>query len=370
MWDVAIAGAEPIMRRVQHSHSSTARQMAILTSRSPPDIQKLQSTQKSTQAALFPAGLAAQAEFRDVDQLTATIKNWNHDVVQLGRGAFHGRLTLAHTSSLQLYRAAWSPAFLVQGRVPPKSIVFGAQCGGAPDPVWRGKELAASDVLLLDSHQEVDLQTKGDCDVLVMSIGADVLAQHAEALLGQPLRLSGSDRWNMLGRSAVGRQMVRNWMRLLHSALHLGDRLCDQQVAAQVEAEALEILLVHAAPPTREAPLAERRRVALRARQYIVENMEEPLTIKDICQEVHSSERTLHFGFREAFDMTPKRFLKSLRLNAIRRDLQKANPYQTVTSLACRWGFFHFSNFAADYFRQFGELPSETLRRSSESTSN
>jgi AraC family ethanolamine operon transcriptional activator len=34
-----------------------------------------------------------------------------------------------------------------------------------------------------------------------------------------------------------------------------------------------------------------------------------------------------------------------------------------VTELACRWGFFHLSNFAADYWRQFGERPSETLLR-------
>jgi AraC family ethanolamine operon transcriptional activator len=118
----------------------------------------------------------------------------------------------------------------------------------------------------------------------------------------------------------------------------------------------------------REASLAERRRVAIRAREYMLMNLDESLNITGICQAVHTHERTLHLGFREAFGITPKQFLKSLRLNAIRRDFQRAQPQQTVTALACRWGFFHFSNFASDYFRQFGELPSETLRRSSEST--
>jgi len=317
---------------------------------------------------LFPAGVAAEAEFGDVDQLTATIREWDHSVAQLGRGTFRGNLALAHTSSLQLYRATWSPAFLVQGRVPPGSVVFGAQCGGAAGAVWRGRELKGGDVLLLESHQELDLQTRGACDMLVLSISADLFARHAETLRGEPLRIAGADRWSMLGRSTVLRQtvhrrMVRHWMTLLQSALRLGDDLCNQQIAAQVEAETLEMLLVHAAPPTRERPLAERRRAALRARQYMVLNIDEPLTIHDICQAVHACERTLHLGFREAYGITPKRFLKTLRLNAIHRDLRRAEPHQTVTSLACRRGFFHFSNFAADYRRLFGELPSQTLQR-------
>jgi AraC-like DNA-binding protein len=33
-----------------------------------------------------------------------------------------------------------------------------------------------------------------------------------------------------------------------------------------------------------------------------------------------------------------------------------------VNEIAARWGFDHAGNFAADYRRLFGELPSQTLR--------
>jgi AraC family ethanolamine operon transcriptional activator len=33
-----------------------------------------------------------------------------------------------------------------------------------------------------------------------------------------------------------------------------------------------------------------------------------------------------------------------------------------IGDVAARWGFWHFSQFSADYRRMFGELPSETLR--------
>jgi AraC family transcriptional regulator, ethanolamine operon transcriptional activator len=33
----------------------------------------------------------------------------------------------------------------------------------------------------------------------------------------------------------------------------------------------------------------------------------------------------------------------------------------TIGDIANTWGFWHMGQFAADYRRQFGELPSETL---------
>jgi AraC-like DNA-binding protein len=38
-------------------------------------------------------------------------------------------------------------------------------------------------------------------------------------------------------------------------------------------------------------------------------------------------------------------------------------PAVNITEAAAEWGFWHMGKFAADYRRQFGELPSETLRR-------
>ncbi|MFV2073945.1 MAG: helix-turn-helix domain-containing protein, partial [Thermoanaerobaculales bacterium] len=48
-----------------------------------------------------------------------------------------------------------------------------------------------------------------------------------------------------------------------------------------------------------------------------------------------------------------------------RRALRSATQPTLVTDVANSWGFWHMGQFAADYRRQFGELPSETLRRAS-----
>jgi AraC family ethanolamine operon transcriptional activator len=56
-------------------------------------------------------------------------------------------------------------------------------------------------------------------------------------------------------------------------------------------------------------------------------------------------------------------FLRQVRLEGVRRDLDGGLPPGGISELALRWGFSHFGRFAADYRRHFGELPSETARR-------
>jgi AraC family ethanolamine operon transcriptional activator len=54
--------------------------------------------------------------------------------------------------------------------------------------------------------------------------------------------------------------------------------------------------------------------------------------------------------------------MQAKRLATVRHKLIKAGPDTLVNDVANRWGFWHMGRFASDYRRQFGELPSETLK--------
>lgn len=63
--------------------------------------------------------------------------------------------------------------------------------------------------------------------------------------------------------------------------------------------------------------------------------------------------------------MTPKALLTGQRLHGVHRELWNSDPSTTlVMDVANHWGFWHMGQFAADYCRFFGELPSATLKRS------
>ncbi|RIY41356.1 helix-turn-helix transcriptional regulator [Neopusillimonas maritima] len=101
-----------------------------------------------------------------------------------------------------------------------------------------------------------------------------------------------------------------------------------------------------------------------RAEDYLKHHAHLPLTAGDIADHVGVSIRTLFAGFRKYRNTSPMRFLKQVRLEQVRQDLLHPTSDTAVTRVALSWGFTHLGQFSASYQQQFGELPSETLRRS------
>lgn len=101
------------------------------------------------------------------------------------------------------------------------------------------------------------------------------------------------------------------------------------------------------------------------AEEFILGHLDTPLRVADIAAAVGVSVPTLNRAFRKCHGMGPKAFVKQRRLDRVRSELLRADPRATsVTAIATNHGFWHLSQFAADYKRAFHELPSDTLRRS------
>jgi AraC family ethanolamine operon transcriptional activator len=128
--------------------------------------------------------------------------------------------------------------------------------------------------------------------------------------------------------------------------------------------EQLISTLVFSRPEYRKPSFRKRDRALRRAKAYLSEHAQEPLTVRDLCRVTEVSERTLRYAFLEQFGVSPKSYLQAIRFNGVRRQLRNADPSAaTIADVANHWGFWHMGQFAADYRRLFGELPSETLRR-------
>lgn len=100
-----------------------------------------------------------------------------------------------------------------------------------------------------------------------------------------------------------------------------------------------------------------------RAEDFIAANLANDISLIDIVASSGVSMRTLYYGFRRRHGVGPIAWMKRLRLDRTRADLDAAVPGgTTVTEVATRWGFVHFGRFAADYRARFGMTPLETLR--------
>lgn len=87
-----------------------------------------------------------------------------------------------------------------------------------------------------------------------------------------------------------------------------------------------------------------------------------PLALRDLVAASGLSARGLQGAFARVHGMTSLQYLRNVRLNGVRRDLQD-EAATSVADIARRWQFHHLGRFARTYADRFGEPPSQTLRR-------
>ena len=112
--------------------------------------------------------------------------------------------------------------------------------------------------------------------------------------------------------------------------------------------------------PEAVQPAALRRAVA-----FIEAPLAEPIGLPEIAAAARLSPRGLQAAFRRHLDTTPMRYLRTTRLDAAHTELLAGDPARgdTVREITKRWGFAHLGRFTAAYRAQYGEPPTDTLRR-------
>ncbi len=110
-----------------------------------------------------------------------------------------------------------------------------------------------------------------------------------------------------------------------------------------------------------------RRRVAKLAQGFIEENYREAVRLEDLCSATGVGVRTLQRCFREYFDLTITEYLKTVRLDAARRELAAVHASQrSVTTIALQHGLSHLGRFSVEFRERFGESPSTVLAAAEE----
>jgi transcriptional regulator GlxA family with amidase domain len=100
-----------------------------------------------------------------------------------------------------------------------------------------------------------------------------------------------------------------------------------------------------------------------RAEEYIETHWNEPITIASLARATAASARSIFFHFKNSRGQSPMSFVKQVRLEHAREMLQHSRVSHSVTEVAVDCGFGNLGHFAGDYFKRFGERPSDTLKR-------
>lgn len=304
-------------------------------------------------------------DFDDVDELAVVARSWDLDLRQLDRGAFTGRVVQVGSPNFQLGRTRLQGVIHQHGSAPPDLLTFAFSATDRIRHAWRGNEVRADDLMIHGSSGELESLSRADFDIFVASVSpASLLEAAVDAGIDLDERLLET-----LELAACPPLAIEALRRSCGSALAVLLRdpamLQRSKLATVMEGEISEGLVRCLFPGLGIDP--ENRRVQPRrfiddAVQIARTRAHEIHTVQALSLASGASRRTLRRGFRERFGITAKEFIQTQRLIGVRRLLKATGSDALISDIANEWGFWHMGQFAADYRRRFGELPSETVR--------
>ncbi|HJU19737.1 MAG TPA: helix-turn-helix domain-containing protein, partial [Stellaceae bacterium] len=100
----------------------------------------------------------------------------------------------------------------------------------------------------------------------------------------------------------------------------------------------------------------------VRALDWLDSRLDEPIQLDALAAVAGVRPRTLEAHFKLYLGTTPLGWVRRTRLARARQQLLAAGGDANVTGVAVANGFSQLGRFAARYRRQFGELPSQTLK--------
>lgn len=317
-------------------------------------------TELAENAALV-ANSVTFCAFTDVDEQARIFKGWNLDYTQISRGAFSGSSSIASIGGVRVLVEHLDKVILQRGSVPAGRIAIAVPLELDGHARMCGHVSARDSLHVFSGIEEFeffspDQHVLANVEINVDQIGSDALRTFARALYETrmspvvPMHEATAQRFRDVLRHALAitvTQTQRERTVALQGAIL-------SVLSEALEGEAVGLVRTGAPHASHAALVASTQRCLETAETC-------PLSIAELCGRLGVSRRTVQYAFQHVLNLNPVAYLRAVRLNYVRRALRAG---ELVTAAATKWGFLHLGNFAQDYREMFGELPSETVRRS------
>ena len=300
----------------------------------------------------------------DFDELLDGVRDWDIDLTLLQSGEFQGSILQYCVNGAVYNEGVASKNIMLQGGTPPGtvSLLFAEKQHARMK--WQGKSLTGEYVMTLPGSSEFSKVIAGGCRTFSMSFSEEHL-DHLAYELGVPaleaLLQNEVFRCEPQYLAPIAADIMR-----LNGALRESPELINNFRAQELLGRELPMRIMDLISRERavrvKASGTKRARALRLAVSFLNEASPEDMTVGALVDVTEVSQRTLQYTFLDAFGLSPKAYLTTLRLHGAYRSLKSADPARIkVADVANFWEFWHMGQFAADYRKQFGELPSDTL---------
>lgn len=308
-------------------------------------------------SAAKPAGDATLrvTRARDADEHAHNLSRWDQRYDQLSAGLFEGQVTELWLPKTQIFVETASQQLRQTCAAWPNSVWFGIPAALEGQMSMGGKSLSEAAVCIRDGGAEFDLMTAPGFDLFGVVVDRAAFGEYLETVEHRDLE-------HLLRQNDV-LDLPLNLKRELCATLAgiLGDAAAWQvdRLQARIFAALSRLLTAgDGGSAAHQRKRLQRQETVSKVSDYLLQHPEAPPSIPELCGRFHLSRRSLQYCFDEVTGMAPLAYMRSLRLNQVRRELKYGDRRRAVSDVAYSWGFNHLSQFAQDYRRLFGESPS------------
>ncbi len=229
--------------------------------------------------------------------------------------------------------------------------------------LWRGHGqehyFAPGELLLINPGDPVDLTYSDDCEKFILKIPTRLLQSVCD-----------EQRWRYSGQ---GVRFLENRYQLdqLEGFIGLLAMICQEAEAAEQIPKVQEHYAQIIVSKMLSLMTTNVSRISLGSRtatfdvlaDYIAHHLKHDIDSEELARQARMSLRSLYGLFERHAGTTPKNYIRQKRLERINACLSDPTcNVRNVTEIAMDYGFLHLGRFSEHYRRQFGELPSETLK--------
>ncbi len=309
-----------------------------------------------------------QIDFDNFELLAETARGWELEIFQLDRGSINSRVSQIFNGDVLSASFSTNRTIKLVGTPPQEMWTFEITSPISPPWLLGKNEVTNEAINVFRPGYDFNCIFKPGYDVYNFSLAPEDLQYYCHEF-GVPELVDALKSQDIVQCPAGETKML--WLRIneYHCLFkHFSERKTITPFWVDHENALLKDILLTTAKGTSTRinhKAVKRLNIIQEIDDYLEANQVVPLTVRDLCKIVQVSERTLQYNFRSLIGITPQTYLKAIYLNRVRKGLYaETSEDKCISDIANKWGFWHMGQFAADYRRLFGELPSETLHRS------
>jgi AraC-like DNA-binding protein len=307
------------------------------------------------------------SHFRDIHVHAATVQEWNQDYNQLTAGSAESSLIQLSTARCHVFREKINQRVVQHGVAPRGKMCFAVPITVPGSIRMQGREVDDSSLFFLHGGEEFMFHMPMGMELLAITFEREwfeqALAQTTSAkeigqLLRQPVIRLPTQRY-----ADARRRMLAAFSLALSSEELDPTQARELALEQAMLGELLQLMTDPACDKQQRTPSSTRSYIVEKCHRLATAELNNVPSVDDLCQRLQVSRRTVQNSFRSVAETTPLNYLRSVRLNGVRRTLMSTRAsHLSIGDAAAQWGFYHLSHFAAEYQELFAELPSHTAR--------